>query len=405
MCDRSRSKIVGVTLTYEKLAQERFPRIEDPMPAEVEYVHTPRSHMIKKADLTKAGGWTLGCRMCKAMKEGDQSQTNLVHSAECTARVAGISADDVEFRTKMQRAEERKEGACRAMESFPKVQIGGSTSCGAPVDVTTHPSSPDKDIVMEGVDVEIPMSVKGIKRNKEGDLEVDEGVATKVPLTTSVGTKRGRSSSCSSSSTSSSSDSSSQVEVQKIDGEGDAVMHMNNSPEQHLPNEYKLSISTKGEKRDETMTTRRDKPARGKPMLTDPDKPASGNREHVHEKDRRDQSVYDAAEIFSPPRVCRRARIRGLRGGWSLDDSAMCPVTGRTWDLLNSQEQKRAWNLFHKAKPKLLAASPPLLVLAKVEMAVKMCLAQHEAGRKFVFEHPASASSWNFPSLRRLAEI
>ena len=44
--------------------------------------------------------------------------------------------------------------------------------------------------------------------------------------TTSVGTKRGRSSS--------SSHSSSQVEAQKIDGEGDAVMHMNNFTEQYL---------------------------------------------------------------------------------------------------------------------------------------------------------------------------
>ena len=83
----------------------------------------------------------------------------------------------------------------------------------------------------------------------------------------------------------------------------------------------------------------------------------------------------------------------------------MYPVPGRTWDLLNSQEQKRAWNLFCTTKPLLLAASPPLLVLAKVEMAVNMCLAQHEGGRKFVFEHPASASSWNLPSLRRLADI
>ena len=83
----------------------------------------------------------------------------------------------------------------------------------------------------------------------------------------------------------------------------------------------------------------------------------------------------------------------------------MCPVTGKTWDLLNSQEQKRACNLFYRTKPKLLAAAPPLLVLAKVEMAVNICLAQHEAGRKFVFEHPSSASSWNLPSLRRLADI
>ena len=181
------------------------------------------------------------------MKEGDQSRTNSAHSAECRARVAEILADDVEFRIKMKRAEERKEGARRALESFPKVQIEGSRSSrGAPVDVTTHPSSPDKDIDMESADVEIPMPVKWSKRSGKGDLEVDEGVAAKVPLTTSVGTKRGRSSRSSSSSTSSSSHSSSQGEDHKIDGEGDAVMNMNNSPEQHSKEEYKLSISTKG---------------------------------------------------------------------------------------------------------------------------------------------------------------
>ena len=111
------------------------------------------------------------------------------------------------------------------------------------------------------------------------------------------------------------------------------------------------------------------------------------------------------AEIFSPPRVCCRARTRGLRGGWSFDDNSLCPVTGKTWDLLNPQEQKRAWNLSYKTKPKLLVSSPPLLVLAKVEMAVNMCISQHKAGRKFVFEHPAVASSWNLPCLKRLADF
>ena len=66
MSDQSRVKILGSwrrstrlkgkTLTCEKLAQERLTRIEDPSPAEEEYVHMPKSHMIKKADLTKAGG-------------------------------------------------------------------------------------------------------------------------------------------------------------------------------------------------------------------------------------------------------------------------------------------------------------------------------------------------------------
>ena len=78
----------SVTLTYEKLAQEKCPRIEEPTPAEKEYAYMPRSHMITKADLTKAGGWTPGCRKCKAMKEGDHSRTNLAHSADCRARVA-----------------------------------------------------------------------------------------------------------------------------------------------------------------------------------------------------------------------------------------------------------------------------------------------------------------------------
>ena len=45
------------------------------------------------------------------------------------------------------------------------------------------------------------------------------------------------------------------------------------------------------------------------------------------------QSVCDVAEIFSPPTICRRARARGLRGGWSLDNGAVCPLTGKTWDL------------------------------------------------------------------------
>ena len=48
----------SVTFTYEKLAQEKFPRIEEPTPAEEECVHMPRSHIITKADLRKAGGWT-----------------------------------------------------------------------------------------------------------------------------------------------------------------------------------------------------------------------------------------------------------------------------------------------------------------------------------------------------------
>ena len=101
----------------------------------------------------------------------------------------------------------------------------------------------------------------------------------------------------------------------------------NNFSEQTFSERAKVKHLDQGRVRDKQMTIRRDKLA-------------SGNREHVHEKDRSDQLVDDVLEIFSPPRVCRRARSKGFRGGWSLDESAMCFVTGKTWDLLNSQKRK-----------------------------------------------------------------
>ena len=99
MSDRSRLKI-RVTLAYEKLAQDRFPKITDPTPAEEKYADVTWSRMIMEADLSKAGRWTKGCRKCRAMKVGDHSQTNLAHSAECRARVAELLAEDVGFQTK-----------------------------------------------------------------------------------------------------------------------------------------------------------------------------------------------------------------------------------------------------------------------------------------------------------------
>ena len=75
--------------------------------------------------------------------------------------------------------------------------------------------------------------------------------------------------------------------------------------------------------------------------------------------------------------------------------------------------------LLHKHKPWLLTVSPPCTLFSAlqalsggvrdaeamqkavemVNFAVKMCMAQVRAGRLFVFEHPASASSWRLPSL------
>ena len=99
-------------------------------------------------------------------------------------------------------------------------------------------------------------------------------------------------------------------------------------------------------------------------------------------------------------------------------------MTGKKWDLLDTVDQRRAWTLFHKTKPALLIASPPCTVfsilqrmnsqpgeegykraVAMVELAVDMCIAQHKAGRLFVFEHPATASSWKLQCLQHLSKM
>ena len=107
-----------------------------------------------------------------------------------------------------------------------------------------------------------------------------------------------------------------------------------------------------------------------------------------------------------------------------MDDKVRCPVTGKTWDLLNPADQRAAWTMFHKTRPKLLVASPPCTLFSAlqnlngkpvpeeykkavkmIEFAVDMCTAQSRAGRHFIFEHPATASSWKRPCLQRLAEL
>ena len=121
------------------------------------------------------------------------------------------------------------------------------------------------------------------------------------------------------------------------------------------------------------------------------------------------QSVFDVAEIFSPPTICRRDRARGLRGGWSLDSGAFRPVTGKTWDLSREMEQKKAWTLFYNTKPKLLIALPPALdqdwSSSKVDLAANMCMSRYKAGRKLVFDHPASILSWSLPCVKRLGDF
>ena len=117
----------------------------------------------------------------------------------------------------MRKSQERKEGERRPLEPSPKVQVGGSSSSASvPVETLAHSSSKEKDAEMVSPDVDIPLadgthataiessplskSVTGTKRTRDNDEECEGRVAAKIPATTSVGLKRGRSDISSSSS-------------------------------------------------------------------------------------------------------------------------------------------------------------------------------------------------------------
>ena len=91
------------------------------------------------------------------------------------------------------------------------------------------------------------------------------------------------------------------------------------------------------------------------------------------------------------------------------EDGVLCPSAGKKWDLSNDTEHKKAWSLFYKSEPKLLIAFPPKLdqdwSSSRIDKAANNCISQCKAGRKFVFEHPASSSSWSLPCVKRLADF
>ena len=108
-----------------------------------------------------------------------------------------------------------------------------------------------------------------------------------------------------------------------------------------------------------------------------------------------------------------------------MDIGTRCATTGRTWDLLDPTDQAKARRMLQKDKPELLVASPPCThfsnlqnlnkkewkreerdkAIAMVDYAVEMCVLQHRAGRKFVFEHPSTSRAWSLPSLHKLAML
>ena len=127
----------------------------------------------------------------------------------------------------------------------------------------------------------------------------------------------------------------------------------------------------------------------------------------------------DVAEVYSPPKVTKRAHLHGLRPGFALD-----LTTG--WNFNIPRHRQEALRLVRENRPALVLLSPPCTPFSPmrrltdfkrdpdvvdqelregerhVDFSVSVALIQINAGRGFLFEHPRGAKSWKMRSLQKL---
>ena len=132
-------------------------------------------------------------------------------------------------------------------------------------------------------------------------------------------------------------------------------------------------------------------------------------------------------ELYSPPRVTSEAATLpglSLAGGSTFDLRA--DANGRSWDFRLESDRRKARAQIAREKPFLVIGSPPCTAfsilqalnkkrvtgavrarqLAEAQVllgfAIEIYEMQLRAGRHFLHEHPASASSWGDPRVARL---
>ena len=126
-------------------------------------------------------------------------------------------------------------------------------------------------------------------------------------------------------------------------------------------------------------------------------------------------------EVYSPPRVTKKAEKFGFTAGGALDLS-----TG--WDFCKPSHQKAALRLVNELQPVLIVLSPPCTTFSAlrnlsnfkrdqatvaqeeaegrlhVRFSVQLARIQLRAGRGFLFEHPRNATSWTTTELQQLRQ-
>ena len=133
----------------------------------------------------------------------------------------------------------------------------------------------------------------------------------------------------------------------------------------------------------------------------------------------------EVAEVYSPSRVVDMARRMGSRARWALDITTK-DDDGREWDFNQLEMRNRAIRKVLQDKPLLFIGSPMCTAISQfnsinycrmdplevqwrmehgrrhLEFCTPLYNLQWEAGRYFLHEHPASASSWQESCAQRM---
>ena len=107
--------------------------------------------------------------------------------------------------------------------------------------------------------------------------------------------------------------------------------------------------------------------SRGGVAVQDEDDHGESLRRSMVNEGRRARGKYAVVEIFSPPRVCERARERGIAGGWSLDSMYQDPITGQKWDLRQRHVQDKVVMMLRRDKPGVVVACPPCTMFSQLQ--------------------------------------
>ena len=139
--------------------------------------------------------------------------------------------------------------------------------------------------------------------------------------------------------------------------------------------------------------------------------------------------IKDVGEIYSPPRITAMASRMGLKSAWALDLTQEDPDDGKAWDFSCKDKREKAMKLLRRDKPLMLVVCPmcgPFSSLQNwnytkmeesevsdklgeamehLKFSLEMCIEQHENGRRFLFEHPCGARSWETSMVQSVAAL